>query len=157
MMDNSKIWEKYDGRLAVVDETAVRRFQEQLGIRFPGDYINCLVANAGKSLEDGWEVLASTIGQSTGMMLGFLPGCVDNPIEFSGTVPYWHQIMSQDFSDRFVPIMGGVGGGDIVLDYRLSSESPSVNFIHPESFGEDAVVAVASSFSSFLDSLVWVE
>jgi len=137
-------WKHVEHKLTT---TEIENVEKHFGVRFPVDYIECILENNG-----GYP----------SHRIFFVNGREEGINNFICVVDDEHGIIktAQDISDRLesglVPFARDAGGNYVCFDYRNNALSPSVVFWeHEKAFlgADDSIVKVADSFTQFMNSL----
>lgn len=122
--------------------------EELLGVKFPSDYIMCIAEHSGASNPSESDFLYVDRGKRQvgcfGSLLSLRAGHSDRLVD-----------AFRDLGDQLpvgiIPVVDACGDF-VCLDYRKSNE-PTIAYFAHELSGDDSIIAIASSFSEFLDSL----
>lgn len=145
----------------------ISEFGDELGVRFPDDYISFIVKYAGHSVigEVGYPMPESypdgTVELGFTRLGIFLHFDILRDTLFS--VQWVHAIYSEEYDVRYlVPICNHDTYSAVGLDYRASPMHPEVvkmsrDDIFLESRIEPATVPIARSFTEFIDILTTQE
>ncbi len=131
-----------------LDLAALRAVESAWGIRFPGDYVDCVRQHQGKTPEPASFAFGDGFETSLNDLCHFEPSPADSNI-----------LRSQEAMQRAGAPEGlfifatDPAGNPLCFDYRQSASAPGVVLLDYEAEAEQAVAPVASSFSALLERL----
>lgn len=131
-----------------LDLAKLRAVEQAWGVRFPQDYVDCVLANQGKSPEPaGFE-----FGDGYETALNDLYHYEASPAD-SNIVRCQEAMARADVPPGIYAFAGDPAGNPICFDFRASPTAPRVVLLDYERAQENALVPVAASFTELLDKL----
>lgn len=129
-----------------LSEEEIRRVEEALGVRFPTDYRDCVQhCHGGKPHPNMFwfdDPDIGNMGSSLGVLLSFNPDDSENILDT-------YRRLSPFLPPSIIPFADDGGGDFMCFNFHQPGPS-SVAYWH---HGEEDVVPLSDSFSSFLDLL----
>ena len=139
-----------------IDRSAITEVEQAWGIRFPEDYVKCVLENHGGNPRPN----GVRVGQGSAVfnsLLNFNP-----PHPWRATTPdrmvdYYSNLIAQNLLPNDVyPFAFDPAGNYFAFDYRNSASAPSIVFLEHELETEEGYlydVPVAESFTEMLDNM----
>lgn len=122
-MDKSNVVWKYVQRGIRLDE--VRKVEEEIGVRFPADYVKCVLENDGGHPQPNEVKLPSGHEVVFGVLLSFAEDEVDSLIES-------YRILEERLPTGVVPFADDPGGNCFCFDFSQDRDNPSIVFWYHE-------------------------
>ena len=142
-------WKYYDEDLSDSDIKAV---EEELGVKFPNDYIECIKKYHGGAPEKDCFTFDSVKYGEMGSCLGVLLRLDQKKEE---NILDTMKNLNDQLPKKIIPF-GDDGGGDFMcFDYRdiKEEQSPKVVYWHHELNTEESISYLAQSFTEFIKML----
>ena len=129
----------------------VGEIEKYFGIKFPKDYIECILANDG-----GHPSRNVFFVNDKEESINNLLTVTDN--KYSGIINVAQQV-SDRLEDKIIPFGRDAGGNLICFDYRNNMPPSVVFWDHEKAFLEtdNAIVKIADTFTQFLNNLQELE
>lgn len=147
---------EWRGADAPVDRVAVTVVEEAWGVRFPEDYVQCVLLNGGGSPDP----CCFAVGEAEEVfdtLLNFQGPHPWKAVSENRIVDYYATMTRQGLlPERVYPFAYDPGGNYLSFDYRTPAQEPSVVFLAHEELDADGhfrAYPVCTSFTHLLDSL----
>ena len=144
---NNKI--KWDRKLVPVNEEIIHDVENKLGIKFPDDYIHCVIENHGaRPIPKVYD-----IGDKKGKVFGFL-------LSYDKNDDYYfideYNALKEILSIGVIPFADDPIGNNICFDYREDKDNPVVVYWDHEIAAnnpEKAIIYICDNFTDLLEKL----
>ncbi|MGC4045639.1 MAG: SMI1/KNR4 family protein [Armatimonas sp.] len=143
----------WGGAASPIDRFHIERAEAFLGVRFPADFVECVLENNGGRPEPGW-IQTSTGGHELFDHLISFDKEERDHIVIVAAYSYWYLPV------KLIPFAEDGNGNSFVFDFRTTPEAPTIVFLfHEQHLGEDRLITedglipVATNFTELLSNL----
>ncbi len=126
----------------------LRAAEQRLGVRFPQDYVDCVLQHQGQTPEPA----TFRYGEGGSTVFNELYHFEDSPATSSQRAAQ-ESLETAGLPAGLVPFAGDPAGNHMCFDFREHAQTPTVVMLDHDAAGEDMLKSVAASFSELLEKL----